>query len=143
MSAASTSSAGYKMEPGALTSNFSVGDYARFFASGALCATITHGAMTPVDVVKTRIQLEPKGSKASMLSMGRQIIASEGPAGLLPALAPPQSATSSRAVPSSPATSSSRRRASTLPAATRLLSAIDRPSTSVVRPPRSSSPRPF
>ncbi len=60
MSAASTSSAGYKMEPGALTSNFSVGDYARFFASGALCATITHGAMTPVDVVKTRIQLEPE-----------------------------------------------------------------------------------
>lgn len=38
----------------------------------------------PVDVVKTRIQLEPKGSAdASMLKMTRKIMASEGPSGLL------------------------------------------------------------
>lgn len=84
----SNSNGGYKISPGALTPAFSVGDYARFFASGALCATLTHGAMTPIDVVKTRIQLEPKGSKESMLSMGRKIIASEGPAGLLTGFGP-------------------------------------------------------
>ncbi|CCF54205.1 hypothetical protein NDA11_001443 [Ustilago hordei] len=87
-SSPSSFSAGYKMAPGALTSSFGFGDYARFFASGALCATITHGAMTPIDVVKTRIQLEPKGSKETMLSMGRKIVASEGPAGLLTGFGP-------------------------------------------------------
>lgn len=34
--------------------------YARFAFAGAVCCAITHGAMTPVDVVKTRIQLEPE-----------------------------------------------------------------------------------
>lgn len=85
MKPASTSS---QMAKSGLTPNFSVGDYARFFASGAICATLTHGAMTPIDVVKTRIQLEPKGTKASMLSMGRQIVSSEGPAGLLTGFGP-------------------------------------------------------
>lgn len=33
---------------------FETKDYATFFAAGALCATATHGALTPVDVVKTR-----------------------------------------------------------------------------------------
>lgn len=62
---------------------FTLGGYARFFMAGALCATITHGAMTPVDVVKTRLQLEPKGSKLGMASMARHIVASEGPQGLM------------------------------------------------------------
>ncbi|SNX81780.1 related to MIR1 - Phosphate transporter of the mitochondrial carrier (MCF) family [Melanopsichium pennsylvanicum] len=84
----SPSASGYKMAPGALTPAFGLGDYARFFASGALCATLTHGAMTPIDVVKTRIQLEPKGTKETMLSMGRKIIASEGPTGLLTGFGP-------------------------------------------------------
>lgn len=34
--------------------------YARFALAGALGCAVTHGAMTPVDVVKTRIQLEPE-----------------------------------------------------------------------------------
>ena len=32
----------------------------RFALAGALGCAITHGALTPVDVVKTRIQLEPE-----------------------------------------------------------------------------------
>ena len=28
-------------------------------AAGGLCCSITHGALTPVDVVKTRVQLDP------------------------------------------------------------------------------------
>lgn len=33
--------------------------YARFAVAGAIGCAVTHGALTPVDVVKTRIQLEP------------------------------------------------------------------------------------
>ena len=28
-------------------------------AAGGICCSITHGALTPVDVVKTRVQLDP------------------------------------------------------------------------------------
>lgn len=34
--------------------------YARFALAGALGCAITHGAATPMDVVKTRIQLQPE-----------------------------------------------------------------------------------
>ncbi|KAG9079144.1 mitochondrial phosphate carrier protein [Ceratobasidium sp. UAMH 11750] len=34
--------------------------YARFAFAGGVCCAVTHGALTPVDVVKTRIQLEPE-----------------------------------------------------------------------------------
>lgn len=34
--------------------------YSRFAFAGAVCCSITHGSLTPVDVVKTRIQLEPE-----------------------------------------------------------------------------------
>lgn len=75
-------------DPTAWVPRYSVSDYMRFFSAGALCATITHGAMTPVDVVKTRLQLEPAGSKLGMASMARGIVAAEGPAGLLAGFGP-------------------------------------------------------
>ncbi|KAE8211180.1 hypothetical protein CF327_g5042 [Tilletia walkeri] len=62
---------------------FTLTDYSKFLAAGGLCATITHGMMTPIDVVKTRIQLEPQGKKVGMLTMARNIVASEGTKGLL------------------------------------------------------------
>ncbi|KAK0554456.1 mitochondrial phosphate carrier protein [Tilletia horrida] len=67
---------------------FTLIDYTKFLAAGGLCATITHGMMTPVDVVKTRIQLEPPGKRVGMLTMARNIVASEGPGGLLTGFAP-------------------------------------------------------
>ncbi len=39
-------------------------------------------------MVKTRIQLEPKGSKATMVSMAKEIVKSEGPQGLLTGFGP-------------------------------------------------------
>jgi len=33
--------------------------YLKGAASGGICCSITHGALTPVDVVKTRVQLDP------------------------------------------------------------------------------------
>lgn len=75
-------------DPTAWVPRYSFPDYVRFFSAGALCATITHGAMTPVDVVKTRLQLEPAGSKLGMASMARHIISSEGPSGLMTGFGP-------------------------------------------------------
>ena len=36
---------------------YTVKDYASFALAGAIGCGATHGAMTPIDVVKTRIQL--------------------------------------------------------------------------------------
>jgi solute carrier family 25 phosphate transporter 3 len=36
-------------------------DY-RYFVAGGTCAAISHGITTPIDVVKTRIQANPKVS---------------------------------------------------------------------------------
>lgn len=33
--------------------------YVKGAASGGICCGLTHGALTPVDVVKTRVQLDP------------------------------------------------------------------------------------
>lgn len=33
--------------------------YLKGAAAGGICCSITHGALTPVDVVKTRVQLDP------------------------------------------------------------------------------------
>jgi hypothetical protein len=49
----------------------------RFALAGALGCAVTHGALTPVDVVKTRIQLEPEVyNKVSPISpkFGRVLI---------------------------------------------------------------------
>ncbi|KXN66474.1 mitochondrial carrier, partial [Conidiobolus coronatus NRRL 28638] len=62
--------------------------YARFALAGSLGCSITHGALTPVDVVKTRIQLEPTVYKDGMVSAFRQIIKNEGAGALLTGLGP-------------------------------------------------------
>jgi hypothetical protein len=33
--------------------------YIKGAAAGGICCSLTHGALTPVDVVKTRVQLDP------------------------------------------------------------------------------------
>jgi len=76
------------MPTSALTPNFSIKDYSIFFTAGAICCTATHGAMTPIDVVKTRIQIDPKMARKNMLTAGRAILAAEGPGGLLTGFGP-------------------------------------------------------
>ncbi|KAL7423949.1 Delta(24)-sterol C-methyltransferase [Cryptotrichosporon argae] len=72
----------------ALTPNFSAKDYTSFFLAGALCCTLSHGGMTPIDVVKTRIQIDPALKGHSLLSGGRHIVAHEGAKGLLTGFGP-------------------------------------------------------
>ncbi|KAJ7069761.1 mitochondrial carrier domain-containing protein [Mycena amicta] len=68
--------------------DFTARDYTSFFLAGALCCTISHGALTPVDVVKTRIQIDPAYKGLGILSGTRYVIAKEGPAALLTGFGP-------------------------------------------------------
>ncbi|KAM7183353.1 mitochondrial phosphate carrier protein [Naviculisporaceae sp. PSN 640] len=68
--------------------SFTPTDYAKFFGAGALAATLTHGAATPMDVVKTRIQIDPSLKNLNMLSATRKIVSSEGAAALLTGFGP-------------------------------------------------------
>ncbi|KAJ7134705.1 mitochondrial carrier domain-containing protein [Mycena epipterygia] len=67
---------------------FTIQDYTSFFAAGALCCTISHGAMTPIDVVKTRIQIDAAYKGLGIFSGTRYIIAKEGPSALLTGFGP-------------------------------------------------------
>jgi len=58
--------------------NFSATDYTKFFAAGAACCLATHGAMTPIDVIKTRIQIDNNLKGENMLAAGRSLISKEG-----------------------------------------------------------------
>ncbi|GJC79771.1 mitochondrial phosphate carrier protein [Colletotrichum tofieldiae] len=67
---------------------FSPIDYAKFFGAGALAATSTHGAATPIDVVKTRIQVDDAMKGLNMVKAGRTIVAKEGASALLTGFGP-------------------------------------------------------
>merc|ERR1719353_675299 len=65
---------------------------AKYYLQGALaggiCCSITHGALTPVDVVKTRIQLDPVKYNQGFIGGFRQVISAEGAGALLTGLGP-------------------------------------------------------
>jgi len=56
--------------------------YVKAAAAGGLCCSVTHGAVCPIDVVKTRIQLDPVKYNQGMISAFRQVVSAEG-AGVL------------------------------------------------------------
>lgn len=60
----------------------------RFFVAGGLCASISHGWTTPLDVIKTKMQQKPEKFKSGMLAAARSIVADEGAGVLLAGLAP-------------------------------------------------------
>merc|ERR1719197_1028058 len=64
----------------------------KYYLSGALaggiCCSITHGALTPVDVVKTRIQLDPQTYNKGFIGGFKQVIEAEGAGALLTGLGP-------------------------------------------------------
>ncbi|KAI5860361.1 mitochondrial carrier [Durotheca rogersii] len=62
--------------------------YSRFALAGAICCSVTHGGLTPVDVVKTRIQLDPATYNRGMIGGFRQVIANEGAGALLTGAGP-------------------------------------------------------
>lgn len=68
--------------------NFTLSDYESFFAAGALGAMLSHAAVTPIDVVKTRIQVDPAFKSHSLISGTRHIVSAEGPRVLLTGFGP-------------------------------------------------------
>lgn len=62
--------------------------YLKGALAGGICCSITHGALCPVDVVKTRIQLEPKVYNKGMIGGFKQVIAAEGVGALATGLGP-------------------------------------------------------
>jgi solute carrier family 25 phosphate transporter 3 len=64
------------------------GLYSRFAFAGAVCCAVTHGGLTPVDVVKTRIQLDPVTYNNGMIGGFRKVIANEGAGALLTGVGP-------------------------------------------------------
>lgn len=62
--------------------------YSRFALAGAVCCSVTHGALTPVDVVKTRIQLDPQTYNKGLVGGFRQVISKEGAGALLTGFGP-------------------------------------------------------
>ena len=62
-------------------------DY-RYFVAGGTCAAISHGITTPIDVVKTRIQADPKKFNQGMAQATVAILQEDGPSALLGGLGP-------------------------------------------------------
>jgi len=52
--------------------------YIKGAAAGGICCSLTHGALTPVDVVKTRVQLDPVKYNSGLIGGFRTIVAEEG-----------------------------------------------------------------
>ena len=62
--------------------------YLKGALAGGLCCGVTHGALCPVDVVKTRIQLDSVKYNRGLIGGFSQIIAEEGAGALASGLGP-------------------------------------------------------
>ncbi|KAG6868978.1 hypothetical protein C0993_006500 [Termitomyces sp. T159_Od127] len=67
---------------------YTLRDYRSFFLAGAICCTLSHGAMTPIDVVKTRIQIDPTFKRLGFISGARQVVKKESASALLTGFGP-------------------------------------------------------
>lgn len=67
---------------------FTIKDYGSFALAGAMGCGVTHGAMTPIDVIKTRIQLDPSKYNTGMVGSFKKIVSAEGAGALLTGLGP-------------------------------------------------------
>merc|ERR1712084_189690 len=58
--------------------NYDLMYYLKGEAAGGICCSITHAAVTPVDVVKTRVQLDPVKYNTGLIGGFKTIIKEEG-----------------------------------------------------------------
>lgn len=52
--------------------------FAKAGLAGGICCSVTHGVVCPIDVVKTRMQLDPVKYNKGMISAFRQVVGAEG-----------------------------------------------------------------
>ncbi|KAB5572457.1 mitochondrial carrier domain-containing protein [Coniochaeta sp. 2T2.1] len=62
--------------------------YSRYALAGAVCCSFTHAILTPIDVVKTRIQLDCGTYNRGIFGGLRQVVAGEGAGALATGLGP-------------------------------------------------------
>jgi solute carrier family 25 phosphate transporter 3 len=67
---------------------YNVGYFINGALCGGLCCSVTHGALCPVDVVKTRIQLDPVKYNKGLIGGFKQVISAEGAGALATGLGP-------------------------------------------------------
>lgn len=66
---------------------FDMTHYLKAALGGAVCCSVTHGGTTPIDVVKTRMQLDPQKYTSFMGTM-KEVAATEGRGALLTGVVP-------------------------------------------------------
>jgi len=59
-------------------SKYDMAFYTKAALAGGICCGLTHGAVCPIDVVKTRIQLDPVKYNKGLIGGFRQVIGEEG-----------------------------------------------------------------
>jgi len=62
--------------------------YVKSALAGGICCSLTHGAACPIDVVKTRMQLQPTVYNQGMVSAFKKVVAEEGAGALATGLGP-------------------------------------------------------
>merc|ERR1719498_1454256 len=72
----------------AAEAKYDLAHYLKGGLAGGICCGVTHGALCPVDVVKTRIQLDSVKYNKGMIGGFRQVIAAEGVGALATGLGP-------------------------------------------------------
>lgn len=60
----------------------------RYFLAGGLCAAFSHSITTPIDVVKTRQQVDPELAGKGIIKSTMKIVKKDGPISLLAGLGP-------------------------------------------------------
>jgi len=68
--------------------DYGIDYYLKGALAGGICCGITHGAVCPIDVVKTRIQLQPEVYNSGMIGGFRTVIKNEGVGALATGLGP-------------------------------------------------------
>ncbi|KAI1749853.1 mitochondrial phosphate carrier protein [Xylaria castorea] len=62
--------------------------YSRYALAGAVCCSFTHAILTPIDIVKTRIQVDPLAYNRGISGGLRQVVVGEGAGALATGLGP-------------------------------------------------------
>jgi sugar (pentulose or hexulose) kinase len=63
---------------GLTSTTVGIPDYLKYFLSGAICCSFSHGIGVPFDVVKTKKQISKDMSKLGILEIFKKIIADDG-----------------------------------------------------------------
>ncbi|TRX90247.1 hypothetical protein FHL15_008792 [Xylaria flabelliformis] len=74
--------------PKSLNNHNDIALYSRYALAGAICCSFTHAILTPIDIVKTRIQVDPLTYNRGISGGLRQVVAGEGAGALATGLGP-------------------------------------------------------